>query len=127
MPVIDYATQPEFQMRPGVTGRWLAGGEQGSSTVSVLWNEVEPGMGVPLHYHGWEELVLVQDGRIWVRIDDEKSYVSVGQTAIFPPNKVHAWGNDGPEVARVLFIWPVLDPFAPGKSTYLEGSPPNVG
>ena len=27
---------------------------------------------------------------------------------------------------RVLFIWPVLEPFAPGKSTYLEGAPPAV-
>lgn len=126
MPIVNYASLPEFPMRPGVTGRWLAGGEHGSSTLSVLSNVVEPGMGVPRHYHGWEEVVLVQEGRIWVSMDDEKSYVSVGQAAIFPPDKVHAWGNDGPEVAHVLFIWPVLDPFAPGKSTYLEGSPPRV-
>jgi quercetin dioxygenase-like cupin family protein len=126
MPVVDYAALPEFSMRPGVTGKWLASGEHGSSTLSVLSNVVEPRMGLPRHYHGWEEVVLVQEGQIWVSMDDEKSYVSVGQAAIFPPDKIHAWGNDGPEVARVLFIWPVLEPFAPGKSTYLDGAPPRV-
>jgi hypothetical protein len=25
-----------------------------------------------------------------------------------------------------LFIWPELDPFAAGKSTYLEGKPPTT-
>ena len=38
----------------------------------------------------------------------------------------HAWGNEGPEVLRVLFVWNSPEPFAPGKSTYLEGAPPAV-
>jgi hypothetical protein len=48
-----------------------------------------------------------------------------GQTVIIPPRAAHAWGTDKGK-AQVLFIWPELDPFAPGKSTYLEGKPPTV-
>lgn len=126
MPIVDYAALPEFLMRPGIKGKWIAARERGSSTVSLLRNLVAPDTSVPRHYHGYEEVILVEEGRIWVSLEEEKFYVSRGQTAIIPPNKIHAWGNDGPGTARVFFIWPVLEPFAPGKSTYVEGSPPKV-
>jgi quercetin dioxygenase-like cupin family protein len=126
MPVVDHAALPAFPMRDGIMGKWLAGHEHGSSTVSVLWNLVEPGTRVPRHYHGYEEVVLVDEGTIWVSIGEDRFSVSPGQTAIIPANSVHAWGNDGPGAVRVLFIWPVLEPFAPGRSTYVEGAPPKV-
>jgi quercetin dioxygenase-like cupin family protein len=126
MPIVDYAALPEFTMRPGVSGKWLAGREHGSASLSVLSNTVDPGMGVPGHYHGYEEVILVQEGRVWVTLDGERSTLVPGQAAIVPPNTVHAWGNDSPGAARVLFMWPVLEPFAPGRSTYVEGSPPQV-
>lgn len=126
MAIVDYAALPEFLMRPGILGKWIAGREQGSSTLSVLTNLVEPNTGVPRHYHSYEEVILVQEGRIWITLEEEKLTASLGEVAIIPPDKIHAWGNDGPVQARVLFIWPVLEPFAPGKSTYVEGSPPKV-
>lgn len=92
----------------------------------MLLNVVEANAAVPRHYHGYEEVIAVQEGQIWVSLDDEKFYASPGQTAIIPPNKIHAWGNEGPAIARVHFVWPVLEPFAPGKSTYVEGLPPKV-
>jgi quercetin dioxygenase-like cupin family protein len=126
MAVVDYTALPEFLMRPGVLGKWIAGREHGASTLSVLTNTVEPDHAVPRHYHGYEEVILVQEGQIWVALEDDRSVIAPGQLAIIPPNRVHAWGNAGPAVARVLFIWPVLEPFAPGKSTYVEGAPPRV-
>ena len=36
MPVIDYAALPEFPMRPGITGKWIAGREHGATALSVL-------------------------------------------------------------------------------------------
>ena len=126
MPIVDYAALPEFPMRPGIEGKWLAGREHGSSTLSVLTNVVEPNRRVPRHYHDYEEVILVETGRVWVDLGEESFSLSPGQAAIVPPNTLHAWGNDGPDVARVLFVWPVLDPFAPGNTTYVEGSPPRV-
>jgi quercetin dioxygenase-like cupin family protein len=126
MPVVDHAALPEFAMRPGVRGKWLAGRGQGASTLSVLANAVDPDTRVPRHHHAYEEVILVQEGRIWVTLGEETASVSPGQLAIVPPGTVHAWGSEGPGTARVLFIWPVLDPFAPGKSTYVEGAPPRV-
>jgi quercetin dioxygenase-like cupin family protein len=125
MPVIDYAALPEILMRAGVTGRWLSGNEQGASSTSVLRNWVELGVTIPRHLHAYEEIVLVEQGEIWVEIDGVRHQAKPGQAVIIPAHAAHAWGTTQGK-AQVLFVWPVLEPFAPGKSTYLEGKPPAV-
>jgi quercetin dioxygenase-like cupin family protein len=59
-------------------------------------------------------------------LNDVRLAAKPGQAVIIPPHTPHAWGTAGPGSARILFIWPVVNPFAPGKSTYLEGAPPAV-
>jgi quercetin dioxygenase-like cupin family protein len=125
MPIVDTDALPEILMRTGVAGRWLSGHEHGASNVSVLRNWVEPGVTIPRHLHDQEEIVLVEAGEIWAEIDGVRYRAGPGQTVIIPPRAAHAWGTESGK-AQVLFIWPVLDPFAPGKSTYLEGKPPAV-
>ncbi|MBN9085271.1 MAG: cupin domain-containing protein [Reyranella sp.] len=125
MPIVDTDTLPEILMRTGVAGRWLSGPEHGAASVSVLRNWVEPGVTIPRHLHDQEEIVLVEAGEIWVEIDGKRDEAKPGQTVIIPPRAAHAWGTEHSK-AQVLFIWPVLDPFAPGRSTYLEGEPPTV-
>ena len=125
MPVVDTDALPEIPMRTGVAGRWLAGHEHGAAGTSVLRNWVEPGVTIPRHLHDQEEIVLVEAGEVWVEIDGVRTNAKPGQTIIIPPRAAHSWGTDRGK-AQVLFIWPVLDPFAPGKSTYLEGKPPTV-
>lgn len=126
MPVIDYGALPEFPMRAGITGKWLSAREHGATALSVLSNTAVPGVAVPRHFHEYEEVILVEAGKVWVELDKVRLTAGPGQSVIIPPRTTHAWGTEGPEAARVLFIWPVLEPFAPGKSTYLEGAPPAV-
>lgn len=125
MPVIDFDVLPQIMMRAGVTGRWLSGHDQGAASVSVLRNWVEPGVSIPRHLHEYEEVVLIEQGEIWVEMDGVRHRGESGRSIIIPPHTAHAWGTLT-EKAQVLFIWPTLDPFAPGKSTYLEGKPPTV-
>jgi len=125
MPVIDYDSLPEILMRAGVTGRWISGHEHGAASVSVLRNWVEPGVAIPRHLHEYEEVVLVEQGDIWVEIDGVRHQCQPGRAVVIPARAAHAWGTLQAKV-QVLFVWPVLDPFAAGKSTYLEGKPPTV-
>jgi quercetin dioxygenase-like cupin family protein len=126
MPIVDYAALPEFPMRAGITGKWIAGHEHGSTALSVLSNTVAPDVAVPRHFHEYEEVILVESGQIWAELDKVRLTAGPGQSVIIPPRTPHAWGTVGSDGARVLFIWPVLEPFAPGRSTYLEGAPPAV-
>ena len=126
MPVIDYAALPEFPMRAGITGKWIAGHEHGTTALSVLSNTVEAGVAAPRHYHEYEEVILVEAGEVWVELDKVRLDGCPRAMRHHSAATPHAWGTAGPGTARVLFIWPVLEPFAPGKSTYLEGAPPAV-
>jgi quercetin dioxygenase-like cupin family protein len=123
MPVVESDSLPEIQMRPGVAGKWLCAHEQGAATTSVLRNWVEPGVTIPRHRHEYEEIVLVEQGEVWVEIDGVRHNGKPGQTVIIPARAVHSWGTLA-EKTQVIFIWPTADPFAPGKSTYLDGKPP---
>ena len=125
MAVVDTSAVPEIEMRVGVTGRWLAGHAQGASGTSVLRNWLEPRLAVPRHIHECEEILIVEQGEMWVEIDGVRQALKAGQTAIIPPRTAHAWGTfDGK--AQVLFVWPAPDPFGNGMSTYLDGPPPAV-
>jgi len=125
MPVVDYDSVPETLMRVGVTGRWIAGHEQGAANTGVLRNWVEPGITIPRHMHDYEEVVLIEQGEAWVEVDGVRHQGKPGRAIIIPARAVHAWGTNQQKV-QLLFIWPASDPFAPGKSTYLDGSKPPV-
>lgn len=83
MPVIDYAKMQEFPMRAGITGKWIAGHEHGSTSTSVLSNTVESGVGVPRHLHEYEEIVLVEAGEIWVELDKVRQTATPASASSF--------------------------------------------
>jgi quercetin dioxygenase-like cupin family protein len=122
MPVIHHQEMPEIEMRPGIRGQFLTSMEHGARAVCLLVNTVAPGAGAPLHKHTVEETMLVLAGKVWVRIGDEHYTVGPQHTVIIPPETPHAWGNSGPDVARLLWAFGGPDPFR--DSTYLEGAPP---
>ena len=122
MPVIDHNDLTEVQMRPGITGRFLAHKDLGAQGVSLLENRVVPGASAPLHSHTVEETMLVQEGRVWVKVGEEEHTLGPGHTVIIPANAPHAWGNAGTEEASLLWAFAGPDPFS--DATYLEGVPP---
>jgi mannose-6-phosphate isomerase-like protein (cupin superfamily) len=95
MPVVDYGALPEFPMRPGITGKWIASRERGAGGVGVLANTIQAGCGAPLHRHEYEEVILVEAGKIWVEMDKVRTTATPGQCVIIPANAAHAWGNEG--------------------------------
>ena len=122
MPFIDHKAISEIQMRPGIRGRFLANRELGATGIAMLLNTVDPGVAVPLHMHTVEEGVVVYEGSIWMRVGDQRYTVGANDVATIPARTPHAWGNSGPEVARMLWVWSGNDPFR--DATYLEGEPP---
>ena len=117
---------PFFPWGRGIPAWGIPRRDRAAAGVGVLANTIEAGCSAPLHRHEYEEIILVEAGKIWVEMDKVRTTATPGQCVIIPANAAHAWGNDGPEVLKVLFVWNSPEPFAPGKSTYLEGAPPVV-
>lgn len=88
MPIIDHSQAPEISWRPGYRKWDVTGREQdGTSTFSL--NTGEPGTGAPLHTHTIDELIVIMEGTLEVRIDGETHIVQKNHTVAIPPGVEH--------------------------------------
>jgi quercetin dioxygenase-like cupin family protein len=123
MPIIDHHQAPEVPWRPGYRKWDIAGHEQGvTSTFSI--NTAEPGAGAPLHTHTIDELIVIMEGALEVRIDGETQVVGKDHTIVIPPGAEHGFKVAGQQTAELLVFFPALDPYSPEHTHYLEGSRP---
>lgn len=79
--------------------------------------EVEPGTHYDgrLHRHPEEQLVVVLEGRLRLRVGDEEGWLGPGEFGAVPGDVFHGGVGVGPEGAVYLEI------FAPGRLDYLPG------
>ena len=123
MPIINHQQAPEVPWRPGYRKWDVAGREQGvTSTFSI--NTAEPGTGAPLHTHTIEELIVIIDGTLEVRIDGETHLVEKDHTLVIPPGAEHGFKVVGDRTAELLVFFPALDPYSDEHTSYLEGARP---
>jgi quercetin dioxygenase-like cupin family protein len=101
----------------------VTGHEQGvTSTFSI--NTAEPGMGAPLHTHTMDELIVIMEGTLEVRLNGETYTVEKDHTLAIPPGAEHGFRVVGNWTADLLVFFPTLDPYSEEHTHYLEGSRP---
>ena len=84
MPVVKNEDAQEIPWRPGYRNYVLAGQAQGVS-VSSSMGVLEQGAGAPLHFHEEvDEVIVVVEGTLDVRIGDERLLVGKNQTISIP-------------------------------------------
>ena len=122
MPIVANAQAAEIPWRPGYRRFTLAGKEQGvgcSASLSVL----DPGAGAPLHRHDdVDEVLIVLEGTLDVRIDGERHLVEADHTIAIPAGVPHAFVAVGASPARFFAFLPKQG--AAAATTYLDGDPP---
>jgi mannose-6-phosphate isomerase-like protein (cupin superfamily) len=84
---------------------------------------LEQGAGAPLHFHEEvDEVIVVVEGTLDVRIGDERLLVGKNQTISIPARTPHAFTVVSPEGARFIAFLPKQGAHMATK--YLEGGPP---
>jgi quercetin dioxygenase-like cupin family protein len=101
---------PTVEYVPGVF-RQAVSGEKTMLTRIVY----RGGVVIPDHSHEAEQLMLVEQGRLWAKVGDEESEVGPGSLLIIPSNYVHAFRQLTDE--DVVFY----ECFAPIRLEYLVG------
>ena len=120
MPVVKNDDAQEIPWRPGYRNFMLAGQAQGVS-VSSSMGVLEKGAGAPLHFHEEvDEVIVVVEGSLDVRIGDERVVVTANQTISVPARTPHAF-TAGPDGARFIAFIPRQG--AHIATQYLEGGP----
>ena len=85
MPVVKNDEAREIPWRPGYRNFVLAGEAEGVSVSSSL-AVLEQGAGAPLHFHEEvDEVIVILEGTLDLRIGDERFMVGEDQTISIPP------------------------------------------
>lgn len=124
MPIVDHNNIPETPWRPNYRQWNITRPGDGTTSSSMDMSTVEVGAGAPLHVHEADELIVILEGTLEVRLGDEVQKVGPDHTLVIPPNVPHGFTSVGPGAARLMGFFPVPDPFA--HTTYLEGQPPEA-
>ena len=123
MPIIDHDQVLEVPWRPGYRKWDITTAEHGVSTSLSLHTE-EPGTGAPLHTHSIDELIVILSGELEVRINGQTHRVVKDHTLAVPPGTEHGFTVVGDEPAKLLAVFPSMDPYSVENTTYLEGTRP---
>ncbi len=124
MPIVDHHKLPETPWRPNYRKWDITGPDDGTTSSDLSYSVAGPGTGAPLHSHEADELIVLLEGELEVRLGGETSRVGPDHTLVIPPNVPHGFTVVGDEDARMLAFFPVSDPFE--RTTYLEGGPPGA-
>ena len=124
MPIVDHNSLPETPWRPNYHKWDITRPGDGTTSSSLSRCTVGIGAGAPLHTHEADELIIILEGTLEVRLGDEVHTVGPDHTLVVPPNVLHGFTSVGPAEARLLAFFPIADPF--NHTSYLEGVPPEA-
>ena len=124
MPIVDHNTLPESPWRPNYRKFDITAPGDGTTSSYLSYSAVGAGAGAPLHFHEAEELIVILEGTLEVRLGDDLHRVESNHTLVIPAHLPHAFTNVGPGEATILTFFPIPDPF--DHTTYLKGVPPEA-
>lgn len=81
------------ELPSGVTSRQFEGYLYGKAGISFFVNNTPPGKGPSLHKHPYEEIFIVQEGKLTFTVGDSTIEANTGQIVIVPPEVPHKFTN----------------------------------
>ena len=98
---LNYIETPGANVTAGI-----ATASRGAREISVIRQRQQPGGGNPPHSHDREEVMLVTEGTVDVRIGADMVTLQANDTLVVPAETVHQVANAGTTVAEWLLIAP---------------------
>lgn len=105
MPFITLDDLESRELLPGFHGRMIHTAQMTAS----FWR-IEAGAELPEHLHPHEQISIVLEGQLELRVGDETQVLTPGLVAVIPGNTPHA--------GRALTDCRVLDMFQPPRDDY---------
>jgi quercetin dioxygenase-like cupin family protein len=100
---------PWHGWREGVRSRVWSSAQHGANGMHMGEQIFQPGYGVPVHWHYYEEHVTVFRGTAEFTVGDEKEIVVGPTTVILPPQSTHGFVNAGEDELHIIGAanWPI--------------------
>jgi mannose-6-phosphate isomerase-like protein (cupin superfamily) len=105
MPVVYGESRPGHRTGPGSIRQFLVSAATGSSAVSIVPSEWQPGYGpVEPHQHDHEEVFVFLEGTGEGEVGDERIAIRPGMAVIIPPGTTHWFRNTGTVAMRQVVV-----------------------
>ena len=78
----------------------FVGADQGDVAVSLFLVEAQPGRGAPLHYHDYDEIILIQEGISRLVAGEEVREARANDVIVIKAGTPHGFVNIGAGVLR---------------------------
>nr|BBH87396.1 hypothetical protein KTC_21470 [Thermosporothrix sp. COM3] len=101
-----YHIVPKENLRINETAFRFQGEEYGGVAGSFFWVHPLPGRGSTLHKHPYQEVFVVQEGRVTFTIGETSLEVEAGNVVVAPANTPHKYTNTGTEQAQMISFHP---------------------
>jgi quercetin dioxygenase-like cupin family protein len=111
--VVQHEQQGWEQWRPGVLTRAWTGASLGSRQVHMGEQLIAPECEAPRHWHYYEEIVTILNGKVELTVDDETILLEGPVTAVFPALSRHGFKNVGNSELHVVgaIPWPMHETY----------------
>jgi quercetin dioxygenase-like cupin family protein len=87
------------------TSHLFRGSEHGGVPLTIFWDQYSPGLGPKLHKHPYEEVHLVEEGRVIFTVDSREIGVEGGNIVIVPRNTPHKFmANSDDKMLKMISI-----------------------
>jgi len=90
----------------GETARVFDGSKYGDTNVSFFLIDAPPGDGPSLHSHPYEEIFVIQAGKVTFTVGDATIEATGGQIVIAPAGIPHKFVNSGKTLLQSINIHP---------------------
>ena len=97
---------PKEDLRINETVFKFQGEEYGGVAGSFFWVFTLPGRGAKLHKHPYQEVFVLQEGRVTFTIGDATLEVPAGNVVVAPANTPHKYTNTGTEALQMISFHP---------------------
>ncbi len=108
--ITDWNEFPAIEYVPGVFRQAFCGEKAMMTRITY-----KPGVVIPNHSHEAEQLMMVEKGQLWAKVEGEEKVVGPGTLLIVRSNAVHAFKNLSDEDTVFYEV------FAPIRLEYLIG------
>ncbi len=111
MPIIRHTSQPATAGDYSkIISRKIVTRESGAVSCEVWKQTIPPGGYIVPHFHAYEEVITILNGKVEVRLGEESALVEGDTTLLIPPGLIHSLTNRGSEPVRLMAYLSTAEP-----------------
>lgn len=107
VPLFEFDDPDDYRTQSRIAISTDPGSKAGRVENMVVFREyIGVGEAIPIHKHSGEEIMIIEEGQVLARLNDEQHLVKAGGIVYIPAKAIHGFENTGDTPAKILAVFP---------------------